>query len=204
MIQYFSELSSRLKSYKNGMDKEPELWQNQPEGPAKVQEKIVLVDAKEKEVGDLKDLLSVKQAEGHALVNEVTEYADRLGSTIIGLVGTSVERLTPYGIKPRKTAARKPAPSKTLLPVLADDTDGIGFIVSTQTDPDAEHYEWYKGLGADPSKTDVIPEMKFFKISKKTSFVDDEVPKGVRVFYKVRAVNNAGQGPWSEAVSRVQ
>ncbi len=204
MIQYFSEVSERLNGFKKGMDKEPDLWQNQPEGPAKVQEKITLIDAKEKEVADLKDLLSVKQAEGHALVNEVTEYADRIESTIIGQVGTSIERLTPYGIKPRKTAVRKPSPSKILLPVLADDTDGIGFIVSTQTDPDAEHYEWHKGLGADPSKTDIIPEMKFFKISKKTSFVDDDVPKGVRVFYKVRAVNGAGQGPWSEAVSRVQ
>lgn len=46
--------------------------------------------------------------------------------------------------------------------------------------------------------------MKNFKTTKKTSFVDDEVPKGVRVFYRVRAANTNGVGPWSEAVSKVQ
>jgi hypothetical protein len=39
---------------------------------------------------------------------------------------------------------------------------------------------------------------------KKTSFIDDEVAKGIRIFYRVRAANTNGVGPWSEAVSRVQ
>ena len=88
--------------------------------------------------------------------------------------------------------------------MLQDDTDGEGFIVSTQFDANADFYEWQKGFGSSPSDTNTIPELKNFKTTKKTNFVDDEVPKGVRVFYRVRAANTNGVGPWSEAVSRVQ
>lgn len=88
--------------------------------------------------------------------------------------------------------------------MLQDDTDGEGFIVSTQFDANADFYEWQKGFGSNPSETKTIPELKNFKTTKKTNFVDDEVPKGVRVFYRVRAANTNGVGPWSEAVSRVQ
>jgi hypothetical protein len=41
-------------------------------------------------------------------------------------------------------------------------------------------------------------------LTKKTSFVDDDVPKGTRIFYRVRAANTKGVDPWSEAVSMVQ
>ena len=59
-------------------------------------------------------------------------------------------------------------------------------------------------MGANASDANTIQNMKNFKTTKKTSFVDDEVPKGVRVFYRVRAANTNGVGPWSEAVSKVQ
>jgi len=45
--------------------------------------------------------------------------------------------------------------------------------------------------------------MKNFKTTKKTSFVDDEVAKGTRIFYRVRAANANDRDAWSEAVSRV-
>jgi len=41
--------------------------------------------------------------------------------------------------------------------------------------------------------------MTLFKTTRKISFVDDDVVKGQRVFYKVRAVNPAGVGPWKRA-----
>lgn len=44
--------------------------------------------------------------------------------------------------------------------------------------------------------------MKNFESTKKTSFVDDEVPKGVRVFYRVRAANTNGVGLWSEPLAK--
>lgn len=204
MIKYIAEIIARLTGMKAGMEKNAAVWQNQTETPAKVQEKIDLLNATETSLEKMKEELGTKQAEAHTICDECSDYANRLESIAIGLEGSSVEKLNPYGISLRKASEKKAAPYKTLLPHLEDDTDGIGFIVSTQSDPDALHYEWQKGIAADASKTDVIPEMKFLTITTKSSFVDDDVPKGVRVFYRVRAVNRSGYGPWSEAVSKVQ
>jgi len=43
-----------------------------------------------------------------------------------------------------------------------------------------------------------------YKTTTKTTFVDDDVAKAIRYFYRVRAANASGFGPWSEIVSRVQ
>lgn len=204
MIKYIADTVYRLESLKRGMVADSQLWETQPENAVKVQVKIDKLEASEQELETLRDNISSKQAEAHALSDECEDYADRIESIAIGLIGNNQERLIPYGITLRKESTKKTAPTKILLPMLSDDTDGIGFIVSTAADPDALNYEWEKGFGADPAKPNLIPEMKFFKFTTKATFVDDEVPKGVRVFYRVRSVNRAGAGPWSEAVSRVQ
>ena len=51
-----------------------------------------------------------------------------------------------------------------------------------------------------------ITEDSYFliRISKKSQYLDDDVPKGERIFYQVRAVNSKGDGPLSAPVSRVQ
>jgi hypothetical protein len=204
MIKYLADPCTRLTKLKQGMEANPTVWQNQPETPAKVQIKIDLLTVKEKELEDLKELMVTRQAEAHTLSNESEEYADRLESITIGLEGNSVEKLNPYGITLRKTPEKRSAPANVLHPTIVDDTDGIGFIVTTTVDGVADNYEWQKGISTDATKMDLIPEMKFFKMTAKASFVDDDVPKGVRVFYRVRAINRAGQSPWSEVVSRVQ
>ena len=204
MIKYISDTRDELKGLKNGMEKNPVPWQNQQETPAKIQEKIVQLDTMEADIEGLKEQLAIKQIEAHKVCAEIEEYAARVASIAIGFEGNNQEKLLPYGIKLRKPVVKKSVPSKVLLPSLVDDVDGIGFIVSTQYDGDADIYEWQKGIGTDPTKTDVIPELKLFKTTTKTSFVDDDVQKGVRVFYRVRASNSAGEGQWSGAVSRVQ
>jgi hypothetical protein len=204
MIKYLYDASSRLKGEKRGMENNPAVWQNQPYSPASVQEKIDLLDAKEAAIEKLNDQAKALQAEAHSLAADCEDYADRVEALAIGLEGSSAEKLAVYGIKLRKAVSKKSAPSKNISLSIQDDSDGIGFIVSTQADPDADNYEWHKGIAADPTKTDLIPELKYFTITAKSSLVDDDVPKGVRVFYRVRAFNRAGQGPWSEPVSKVQ
>ena len=204
MIKYIADTSSTFKGLKNGMEKNPTTWANQADSTLKMQEKIDILDSMEKEIESIKEQLAIKQIEAHKLCAELDEYAGRVTSIAIGLEGNNQEKLLPYGIKLRKQAAKKSVPTMVLQSTLADDTDGAGYIVSTQFDSDADLYEWQKGAGSDPTKTDVIPEMKLFKTTTKTTFVDDDVLKGVRYFYRVRSVNSAGTGPWSEAVSRVQ
>ena len=96
-----------------------------------------------------------------------------------------------------------PAPTLKLQVVLADDTDGEGISVSWNKDSVAAQYEIYRGVSTDPGKTDVIPAMTLLKTTQRTDFVDDDVIKGQRMWYKVRSVNPAGTGPWSEPVSHV-
>jgi len=204
MIKYLFDSSLRLKTLKSGMEKNAALWESQPDKPEAIQLKIDALAAKEKEIDDMKASLSVKQSEAHALSNEAEGYADRVESIAIGLENSNAEKLNEYGIKLRKAITKKPAPTQVLIPVLEDDSDGVGFVVSTQPDVNADIFEWQKGTGTDASKTDTIPEMKLFKTTTKTYFVDDDIPQGIRIFYRVRAVNSAGQGPWSQPVSRVQ
>ena len=204
MTKYLSEIASRLNNFLNGIQKSPELWTKADETPEAVRAVIDNLNTADKAIENAKDALSTAHAEARKLETTATKFADDLENSAIAYEKSDPDKLSRYGINLRKEKIRKPAPTAILHAALQDDTDGIGFIVSTNIDPNADHYEWYKGNNSDPTKTDIIPEMKLYKTTTKTSFVDDDVLKGVRYFYKVRAINAAGEGPWSEAVSRVQ
>ena len=204
MTKYLLDLLNRLTGYKSGVSKNPEIWKDREETPESIQTHIDKIQKTGDEMDEIEEQLTAKRAEARNLQKTETKYADDLENLAIGLEKSSQEKLNLYGIELKKSPAPKPAPLTKLHPKIEDDTDGVGFILTTNSDPNASQYEWQKGIAADPSKTDVIPEMKFFKTTIKLSFVDDDVQKGVRVFYRVRAINSTGEGPWSEAVSRVQ
>jgi hypothetical protein len=96
-------------------------------------------------------------------------------------------------------------PTMPLTVVIKDDTDGEGFILSLQAvDPLAKSYLWEKGVSTNPSDLQTIPVMHFHKLTTRSTFVDDDVVKGSRYWYRVRAANCKGEGPWSEPTSKVQ
>ena len=204
MLKYISETIDRLMGLKNGLEKNSAVWQNQGITPQIIQARLDELQAISKEVDELKEQVSVKLALARTVQVSSEKFADNTENIAIGLENGDPDKLSAYGIKLRKAPSKRSAPSTPIHPSIQDDTDGEGFIVSTTYQADADIYEWEKGFAADPTKTDIVPEMKFFKATKKTSFVDDDVIKGVRYFYRVRATNNAGVGAWSEAVSRVQ
>lgn len=204
MLKYISSAVDRLTKQKNGIDQNADTWQNQPITSAMLQEKIDELTTQQKSIDDKSLELATLKTQAHTSSADGEKLADRVEALTMGLEGNNPEKLLAYGITPRKAQVKRNEPTQVLHPEISDDTDGEGFILSTLADPLADLYEWEKGTGADPSKTDIIPEMKLFKSIVKSSFVDDDVPKGVRIFYRVRAVNAAGAGPWSEAVSRVQ
>ncbi len=202
MIKYIAEISSKFKGLKNGMEKNPIVWKNQTDTPEKMQEKIDILDSIEKEIESMKEQLTIKQIEAHKLCSEFDEYAIRVTSIAIGLEGNNQLRLMPYGIKLRKPAVKKSIPTTILHVSISDDSEGSGYLITTQYDKSADLFEWQKGVATDSTKPNIIPEMKFFKKTTKTSFVDNDVKNGVKYFYRVRSVNAAGEGPWSEEVSR--
>jgi hypothetical protein len=204
MLTYLGDERKRLISLKGGMEKNPSFWTNQTVLVTEVDQMIAEIDSKDAEVEAVKQRQSLLLSEAREISASAGKLADKLENLATGFHSENTEKLIEYGIKQKKTKEPKPVPKKLLIPSLVDDTDGEGFIVSTQVDPNADYYEWQKGFGTNPADAKIIPELKNFKTTKKTSFVDDEVPKGVRVFYRVRAANTNGVGPWSEAVSKVQ
>ncbi|MBK8553997.1 MAG: hypothetical protein IPL53_24295 [Ignavibacteria bacterium] len=155
-------------------------------------------------MNDAQNDLKVRISESHTMSDIAEKYADKLEALATGLHSETPERLTEYNVTPRKKGTSLPKPTKVIIPVLEDDTDGVGFIIYTQADADASNYQWFKGAGSDTKNVSTVPELQPFKITSKISFIDDDVEKGVRYFYKVQAFNAHGAGPMSEAVSRVQ
>ena len=130
---------------------------------------------------------------------------DQAVNLAYGIYANNLSKLSEYGIKPRKDPNKVPPPTKTLAIEITDDSDGEGFNLSiTSKDDVADSYEWQKGQATDPKDMSTIPPLSFYKTTSKIKFLDDDIIKGVRYFYRVRALNRNGQGPWSEAVSRVQ
>lgn len=203
-MKYLLELIAVLKELKKGVQTYAALWTGQPYTPESIQATIDVLDGANNDVSAAETALSKTQTAARQIHKEKEAEAEKIIKMAMGFHADKHEQLIDYGIKLRKAPETKPRPETAITVSLTDDTDGVGFIVSTQVDPVAKNYEWQKGQGANPSDTNTIPEMKFFKYTTKTTFVDDDVAKGVRYFYKVRAVNSAGDGPWSEAVSRVQ
>jgi len=204
MLAYLGEARQRLVALKNGMTKYPTSWTSQSVQVQEVEQMISSIDAKNAEVNAIKQEASLKVTESHELSGSANKLADKIENLAWGFHSGSEEKLVEYGIKTTKTYTPKPAPTKVLIPELAADTDGEGFIINTQVDTNADYYEWQKGVGANAADDRTIPVMENFKTTKKTRFVDDDVQKGVRIFYRVRAANSNGVGPWSEAVSKVQ
>ena len=142
---------------------------------------------------------------GLAKNSEAIKIYDQAVNLAYGIYANTPDKLAEYGIKPRREPSKVPPPTDILAIEISDNTDGEGFnLMLTAKDPVAINYEWQKGQGLDPKDMHTIPDMIFFKITSKIQFIDDNVTKGVRYFYRVRALNRAGQGPWSEPVSRVQ
>jgi len=180
------------------------VWNGLSETPGTVQSKIDELLAKEKQMNDAQIEWKVRISESHSLSDMAEKYADKIESLAVGLHSETPEKLGEYEVSQRKKGSVIPKPTRIIYPVLEDDTDGIGFIVSTQKDPDASNYQWFRGVSADPKNVNNVPDMQPYKVSTKMSFVDDDVEKGVRYFYKVQAFNTHGTGAMSEAVSRIQ
>ncbi|MFZ1323478.1 MAG: hypothetical protein WAT71_18150 [Ignavibacteria bacterium] len=204
MVKYIDSVISRLISLKSGMEINQALWNGLPETPDSVQAKIDELLAKEKLMKDAHIEWKVRISESHSLSDKAEKFADKIESLATGLHNEDPEKLEEYDVAQRKKGSSVPKPGKIIYPVLSDDSDGVGFIVSTQKDPDATSYQWFKGVGTDPKNANNVPELQPYKVSSKITFVDDDVEKGVRYFYKVQAFNAHGTGIMSEAVSRIQ
>ncbi|MBK8549896.1 MAG: fibronectin type III domain-containing protein [Ignavibacteria bacterium] len=177
MVKYIDSVIARLRSLKTGMENNPALWNGLNETPANVQVKIDELLAKEKQMNDAQTEWKVRISESHTLSDIAEKYADKLEA-----LATGIHNETPKTDMAKEKACPKPRSSTSTM----------------------INYQWFKGSGKDPKDANTVPDLLPFKITTKTTFVDDDVEKGIRYFYRVQAFNSNGSGPVSEAVSRIQ
>jgi hypothetical protein len=204
MPKYISDLTEALKAFKAGVAANAALWAPKGITPESIQTSIDLLAAKNAAIEAAKLALAKAITDARDFQEEKATEFSQMVKIAYGFHADEESKLLDYGLEPRKDAQPHPAPSLRLDVTIEDDTDGQGYILSTNKDPEANMYEWHKGVSTDPTKLEIIPVMAWCKTTKKISFVDDDVVKGQRVWYKVRAQNTAGSGPWSEPRSRVQ
>jgi hypothetical protein len=198
------DIKDELTALKKGMVGNTAIWAGQPVTAVQIQMAIDAIATKSDEMDAAEVALQQKRAEGRKLVEQFTPMAKQASTLATGLHTTNPEKLGEYGIALPKNSATVPVPAKAVIASLTDDVDGEGFIITIQSLANVDTFEVEKGVTASADVTTLATPFSFFKNSKKLIFVDDDVLRGKRYFYRVRAFNRNGYGEWSEPVSRVQ
>lgn len=204
MLKYLTKLSDKFRHFKNGVVKYAAQWVGFSESPATIQADIDEIDSLNSEINRLEQLLKQKNELALKMKKEKEQKLEELENKAKAVHSSEPLKLIEYGIKERKARSPKSRPTSNLIIKITDDTDNIGFKLKVSRDRDANFYEWERGISEDPTDTNKIPKMKFFKITTTTQLIDNEVKKGERVWYRVRAANTHGAGPWCEPLNKIQ
>ena len=205
MYKYLEKSLTRLKKIKSGIAANIAAWSGQLVTAEIIQADINEIEAMDNDVTNAEQQLTQKQKLARQLADSKMEKADSLELKIKGIHSEQKEKWIEYGIEPEKTRTQRSVPELQLNLLISDDTDGEGFQLQVEKrDPAADIYIWEKGVGASAEDTGATPALVQFTETTKSYLVDDDVVKGKRYYYRVRAYNSKGYGPWSNVVSRVQ
>jgi hypothetical protein len=199
----------RLKAFKSGISGNATAWAGQEDTPTTVQAHIDALEAADADIASLETLLTQKRQAAKVLAKQKEAVADAIELRVKGIHATATSKWPEYGVDDPNAAAAaakgtRPVPEKGDIKNIMDDYDGIGFIVELEGLKEADSYEVQRGAGANAADVNTIPAFSYLRNVRKLSFVDDDVEKGIRYFYRLRGINSQGLGEWSEPVSRVQ
>ena len=204
MIKYIRTLVDELKALKKGMTTHATIWNGMAVTEKQLQDAIDELEKQESDIEDAETLLIQQRTAGRNLVEKHMLLASQATNLALGLHPTDSKELLDYNIQPRKDSGKVPVPEKAVIASIEDDVDGEGFIINIQKLDYADVFDVEKGSGDNADSMVYTGKFTHLKNSKKISFVDDDVKRGVRYFYRVRGFNRNGYGEWSEPVSRVQ
>ncbi|HEX3009574.1 MAG TPA: fibronectin type III domain-containing protein [Bacteroidales bacterium] len=151
-----------------------------------------------------KKALTKERETARKLVDSYNVKLKNLENLIYGIHGEEPVKLADYALSLRRPSVTKPVPGKVMITSIRDDEDGEGFIVTWNSVDGANRYEIEKGVAPETSTVVLAPPYPFLKSTTKITLTDDDVVKGRRYFYRVRALNSSGAGEWSEPVYKVQ
>jgi len=204
MLKYIQKTIDSLKGISSGIKKNPEKWASLPVNATEFDEAALTLEKADAEINSAEQVLEQKREAARKLVDLYTPKLRQAANLAIGIHSGEEIKLSEYGLSVRRESVSHSIPTKSIILGISDESDGIGFIISIATQPEADHYEIERGVAPNVNELVLQPPFPLYKTTLKTAFVDDDVKKGVRYFYRVRAINSAGSGEWSESVNRVQ
>jgi hypothetical protein len=195
---------TELSNLKNGITKHATQWTGLPVTEVQITAAITALTTAGKNISDAEDALKQARLAGRLAVETNTTLINQATSLAEGLHTNEQEKLVDYGFSITAARSSSSIPTKTIIESITDDADGVGFVIKLQAVANADGYEIEKSNPSDSTLTVLAPPYNYLKNTAKLITVDDEVLKGKRYFYRVRAYNRKGYGEWSEPVSRVQ
>ncbi|HEX3007137.1 MAG TPA: fibronectin type III domain-containing protein [Bacteroidales bacterium] len=204
MVKYIATILQALESFIAGMKANAAQWTNLPLTLTELEGLLTQLKDQSGKIDAADAALQNERDAAHKLVDVVKAKLTKGENLAMGLYSDNPVKLTEYGLTPRKGVEPRNVPGKVTNLSLTDDKDGEGFIFGWAPATDADYYEIEKKEA--PNSTDLVlaPPYNFLKTTRKAGITDDDVVKGKRYFYRVRAVNSAGPGEWSEPISKVQ
>lgn len=204
MIKYIQTLIDEFRSRIAGIKANIEKWTG-------LEVTTVILEGHIKELEDQSDKIKAAESAvqkardaGHKLEESLLLKLKQVDNLAYGIHAMEPVKLIDYGLSTRKPSSSKPKPAKCMILSITDEEDGEGFVISWATVAEADHYQVEKGAATAITDKVLAPPYPFLKSTSKTTITDEDVEKGRRYFYRVRAVNAAGSGEWSEPVNKVQ
>ena len=204
MTKFIDDLANELKALKKGVVANSTIWAGLPVTEAAIQAAIDELLQKNDAIDSADTALKQARIEGRNLVQQYAPLAIQVTNLATGLHLAEPQKLADYGIQGRKPSTANPLPAKAIILSIDDDSDGVGFVVTIQSLAYADTFDIERGIAASADVTALNTPFEHWGSSKKLSFIDDDVVRGKRYFYRVRGFNRNGYGEWSEPVSRVQ
>ena len=205
MVKYLTEIITRLEKMSKGINNNGGDWTGQPIQAPNVDAEVKTLKNCQQVIDDATDALKQANKAGREASPAGNKMVTQVENLANGIYANNTGKLTEYGVAVRAVGQPKPAPGKGVISSIIDDVDGEGFILERTTLVNAGNYEWEKAAGKDATVLTIDPSLfMHFKTTKKNKFVDDDVLKGVRYFYRERGINAEHNGEWSEAVSALQ
>jgi len=205
MVKYLDTIITRLQKMSKGINNNNADWTGQPVQAIDVDTEIKNLQKQQQAIDDATDVLKQANKAGRDASPAGNKMVVQVENLANGIYTNNTGKLTEYGVAIRAVGHALPAPGKGVITSIIDDVDGEGFILERTTLVNAGNYEWEKATGKDATVLTIDPSLfQHYKTTKKNKFVDDDVLKGVRYFYRERGINAEHNGEWSEAVSALQ
>ena len=198
------DLKQECSDLKKGMEKHSAKWVGQPVTALQVKAIIEDLQTKEDAVVSANNVLIQAKVTASEAVSKHTLIADQVISLAEGIHKLEPSLLSDYNLSLPKPRKPKVAPGKTVIESLKDEEDGVGFKLKFHHLADVEGFEIERSGPQSPDLLVLAPPFTFLKVTQKLTYVDDEIIKGKRYFYRARAYNRRGKGEWSDISSRVQ